>query len=243
MINKIEKMSLDTLEKVDAILPISSYLDNIVKRHLPDKQTHVMGNIINPDIYVKEKGVKLKHPCVGLVQKANIWTKCKEMLILEDALKKLPDVTFYWAGYGHHQDKILEKLTKYDNFIFLANLSYPDKIRQFLTEIDIYALISGMDAWSFSTREALLVGNPVITSNVGGLPELIKNKKSGMLVDINKPDQIVDAVRYILKNPDKANTMAEYGRKLTIDGIDGNIIAGDFHEFCKEIIFNYFNKD
>ena len=55
----------------------------------------------------------MEHPCVGMVQKASIWGKAKEMLILKDVLGRLPDVTFYWAGDGPHAGDITDKLGKY----------------------------------------------------------------------------------------------------------------------------------
>ena len=89
--------------------------------------------------------MKLKHPCVGLVQRANWWGKTSEMLILKKVLEKLPDVQFYWAGHGPFEERILTELEKYENFHWLGKLEYPNKVREFLSEIDIYALITGMD--------------------------------------------------------------------------------------------------
>ena len=42
-------------------------------------------------------------------------------------------------------DQILPVLEKFDNFHWLGSLRYPDKVREYLTEIDVYALITGMD--------------------------------------------------------------------------------------------------
>ena len=88
--------------------------------------------------------MKLKHPCVGLVQRANWWGKTSEMLILKKVLEKLPDVQFYWAGHGPFEERILTELEKYENFHWLGKLEYPDKVREFLSEIDIYALITAV---------------------------------------------------------------------------------------------------
>ena len=62
---------------------------------------------ITPELWYPQEGMKLKHPCVGLLQGAVIWGKAQEMLILEKVLKEMPDVTFYWVGDGPYRDKIL----------------------------------------------------------------------------------------------------------------------------------------
>ena len=61
--------------------------------------------------------MKLKHPCVGVLQSANIWGKAEQMLILKKLMKKMPDVTFYWAGDGPYRKKILPELS---NIIILS---------------------------------------------------------------------------------------------------------------------------
>ena len=60
-------------------------------------------------------------------------------------MEKMPDVNFYWVGDGPYSDKILPALEKFDNFHWLGHLKYPDEVRQFFSEIDIYALVSGID--------------------------------------------------------------------------------------------------
>ena len=82
--------------------------------------------------------MKLEHPCAGLVQDANWWGKTKEMLTLDKVMESLPDVHFYWAGDGQYKDKILQAYSKHKNFHYLGTIDYPDKVREFLTEIDMY---------------------------------------------------------------------------------------------------------
>ena len=51
--------------------------------------------------------MNLKHPCVGLLQRASWWGKTSEMLILKKVLEKMPDVSFYWAGDGPLRERVL----------------------------------------------------------------------------------------------------------------------------------------
>ena len=121
--------------------------------------------------------MQLKHPCVGLVQGAVIFEKTKELLTLTSVLEKMPHVTFYWAGDGPYRNEVLPILEKYDNFEWLGALEYPDKVRDFLSEIDVYALLSGIDMSPLTLLEAQLMEKPVIATSVGGIPELMINKK------------------------------------------------------------------
>ena len=76
---------------------------------------------------------------------------------------------------GPYRDKILSILNKYKNFVWLGSMNYPDKVREFLDEIDVYALISGLDMSPLTLQEAQLMKKPVLATNVGGIPEVIRN--------------------------------------------------------------------
>ena len=112
-----------------AILPVANYLTNIIKEHHPQQSIEVFVEGVNNVRWYKQKGIKLKHPCVGLLQDANWWRKTREMLILEKVIERMPEINFYWVGDGQYKDKILSVLEKFDNFHWLGSLQYPDKVR------------------------------------------------------------------------------------------------------------------
>ena len=97
-------------------------------------------------------------------------------------MKNLPHVTFYLAGDGTYRDKVIPRLEKFENFIWLQNLDYPEKIIQFLSSIDIFLLLSGLEGLGQSIIEAMIMKKPVIASNVGGIPEIVKDGETGFLV-------------------------------------------------------------
>ena len=156
-INKWEEIGSKCFENSKMILPICRYLENVVKKHYPKKPTSILYQGITPENWYPTDGMKLQHPCVGLIQGAVIWGKTREMLTLKRVLKSMPKIHFYWAGDGPYRDKILAELEKFDNFHWLGNLEYPGKIRDFLSEIDIYALISGIDMAPLTLLEAQLL--------------------------------------------------------------------------------------
>ena len=83
-----------------SIVPICNYLKEIVKNKYPEKPVETLYQGIDPSKWFKTKGMKLQHPCVGLVQSASIWGKTRELLILPKILEAMPNVMFYWVGDG-----------------------------------------------------------------------------------------------------------------------------------------------
>ena len=224
----------ETFEKASFIVPICKHLEKIVEENYPGKKTQVMYQGIDPNRWYPSKGMKLKHPCVGLLQGAVIWGKTQEMLILEKVLKSMPDVTFYWVGDGPYRDKILPVLEKYDNFKWLGPLQYPDKVREYLTEIDVYALVSGIDMSPLTLQEAQLMKKPVVATNVGGIPELMQDNKTGFLVEKGNSEGWVEKLSLLVNDEQKRKTMGDAGRKFVEENFSWDKIAREFLDILKK---------
>ena len=226
-------ISKETFQKSSLIVPICKHLEKIVNEKYPNKKTGVMYQGISPKIWQQKSGMSLKHPCVGLLQGAVIWGKTKEMLSLENVLKSMPDVTFYWAGDGPYREKILSVLNKYQNFEWLGSLEYPSKVREYLSEIDVYALVSGIDMSPLTLQEAQLMKKPVIATNVGGIPELMIDGKTGFLVDKGNYEKWIEKLEIILSDERKAKLMGEMGREFIEMKFNWKKIAEDFLKIIK----------
>ena len=169
-----------------------------------------------------------------IITRAVIWGKTQEMLILENVLKSMPDVTFYWAGDGSYREKIISALGKYDNFKWLGNLQYPEKVREYLTEIDVYALVSGIDMSPLTLQEAQLMKKPVVATNVGGIPELMKNNETGFLVERDDADGWIEKLSLLINDREKRKTMGEDGRKFVEENFNWEKIAREFLDIVKK---------
>lgn len=222
-------------KKSTVILPICDYLTTIVKNKYPEKNIKTLYQGIEKKSWESFSKINLKHPCVGLLQGAHIWGKAQEMLTLEKVLKKLPNVTFYWAGDGPYAEKILSVLQKYPNFKWLGHLEYPDKVKKYLHEIDIYALISGMDMSPHTLLEASMMKKPIIATNVGGIPEIIKDGKTGFLVEKGKPEDIIEKISFFLSEQEKARQIIMESEKYVKENFSWEKISQDFLNILNEL--------
>ena len=233
-INKWEEIGEKCFKNSELILPICNHLSKITRNRYSEKPVETMYQGITPDNWFQEKGMKLKHPCVGILQSATIWEKTKELMILPEVLKKMPDVHFYWAGDGVYRDKVLPLLEKYENFHWLGSLEYPNKVREFLTEIDVYALISGIDMSPLTLQEAQLMEKPVIATNVGGIPELMKDGETGFLIKKDSPEELFEKLSMLLNNLDEAKKMGGKGKEFVKNNFNWDKICNDFLNHLKK---------
>jgi len=227
-LQKWDQIAKRIFAEAEIILPICKYLEKITNEHVPNQKTDVFFEGIDATLWHKVNGMKLKHPCVGLVQRANWWGKTSEMLILKNVLEKLPDIQFYWAGHGPFEERILTELEKYENFHWLGKLEYPNKVREFLSEIDVYALITGMDLAPLSLKEAQLMKRPVIATNVGGIPEMMKDGTTGFLVEKGNDKQLIEKIKLLLADKKLSEQMGNEGRRFIEETYNLEVAAKKF---------------
>ena len=233
-INKWEEMGEECFKKSKLILPICNHLSKITEERYSGKSVETMYQAISPENWFHKDGMELKHPCVGILQSATIWEKTKEMKLLPEVLEAMPDVHFYWAGDGVYRDEVLPLLEKYENFHWLGSLEYPDKVREFLTEIDVYALISGIDMSPLSLQEAQLMEKPVVATNVGGIPELMEDGKTGFLVEKGNANDLLEKLSMSINNLENSNEMGKKGREFVKNNFNLDKICNDFLNHLKK---------
>ncbi len=234
-LKKWDEIAQKCFQESKIILPICTYLKKRTLEYYPNKNVEVLYQGINPENWFEQKGMNLNHPCIGLIQSANIWEKTKEMLLLAKVTDKFPQITFYWVGDGPYRQQILPQLEKFENFKWLGSLEYPKKIREFLSGIDACALISGIDMSPLSLLETQLMQKPVIATNIGGVSELMIDGKTGFLIEKNQVEDLEDKISLILKEIN-SEKMGTEGRKFVIEAFDWKIIAKRF----KNILEQYF---
>ena len=225
-------------EQASAIFPISNYLVDVIKKYHPNQNTPVFFEGIDHLALDSSKKMELKHPCVGLLQDANVWGKTKEMLILKKVLRKMPNLNFYWAGDGNYTKKIVGELEEFENFRWLGRLQYPEEVSKFLSSIDVYALISGMDLAPLTLKEAQLMEKPVIATNVGGIYEIMEDGKTGFLIKENDPEDLIEKLTILFGDKNLREKMGINGKQFVIKKFNWNIIAKKFIENIKQYIKN-----
>lgn len=86
----------------------------------------------------------------------------------------------------------------------------------YLASADIFILPSRNEMYSLSVIDAMLMGLPIIGTKAEGTQEQICNKVNGLLIDVNSPNQIAEAIKELIENPD---LMLEIGNNAKLFGL------------------------
>jgi glycosyltransferase involved in cell wall biosynthesis len=98
------------------------------------------------------------------------------------------------CGSGTNHDSFLCCLKRWapSKFHLIQCLGESDDLPKLLNESSVFALISHFEAFPLSILEAMSVGMPIIATNVGGIPEMIEDRMSGLLVKPASVDHLVN---------------------------------------------------
>ncbi len=122
-----------------------------------------------------------------------------------EAISKIKnDVIFVVIGEGEKRKKLEEQAVKLGvgNRVFL--IGYVDNAPTYLKAFDIITLSSITEGLPYVLLESGYAARPIVASNVGGIPEIIENDKTGILVSPRNSEEIKSSIEYLIKNPRNA---------------------------------------
>jgi len=85
-----------------------------------------------------------------------------------------------------------------------------DKKNNCLQQTDVYILPSYNEGLPISILEAMSYGKPIISTNVGGIPEIVVSGRNGLLIEPGNLKQMEEAINFCIENVD---TIKEYGKE------------------------------
>ncbi|NJR47787.1 MAG: glycosyltransferase family 4 protein [Hyellaceae cyanobacterium CSU_1_1] len=118
---------------------------------------------------------------------------------------------FYSIDYLEHiKSKIPAHLTS--QVIFTGSLRQPELL-PYYQQADIVINPSLSEAFGMSLVEAMATETPVIATKIGGMPEIVDDQVTGLLVEPANPQELADAAVQLISNPERARKMGTAGRK------------------------------
>ncbi|CAM3290186.1 glycosyltransferase [Sporolactobacillus spathodeae] len=164
-----------------------------------------------------------------------------------------PNVRLRIAGEGplrHELVNQVKRLNLDQTVTFLGALSYED-IRNEMQQAQVFALASvttkdgNQEGIPNVLKEALATGLPVVSTRHAGIPELIRNGESGILVPEHDTAGLAQALLKLIKNPDQWKPMAKQGRKTVTKLFNAKKQVDELENIYQKVIeeFNQRGKE
>lgn len=140
-------------------------------------------------------------------------------MILTSQLEKAPgrpassnEVRFVVAGDGPEKSALVEKIRKSGLNGVFELVGHIRDVPGFLKGLDLFVLPSRREALGLSILEAMASELPVVATYVGGIPEVVVNGQTGLLVEPDNPEELCRALVSLLADPELRAAMGKRGR-------------------------------
>jgi len=117
--------------------------------------------------------------------------------------------TFIVIGEGEERKMLENLIAKYNlknNFILIGRI---DDAAKLLPALDVYICFSVKEGFPYSVIEAMQAGLPIVSTAVGGIPEIIENEKTGLLVEPADAKTLAEKIKTFLDNKNLAENFGQ----------------------------------
>jgi glycosyltransferase involved in cell wall biosynthesis len=168
----------------------------------------------------KEFGISEETKLVGMIGRITLRKRYEDFLrAASKVLEDFPNTKFIAVGgtysglergYEEKVRKLVKALELQDKVIFTG---FRKDIPDIMSTLDVLVLPSLKEPFGRVIIEALILGTPVVAANSGGIPEIIQNGRTGLLVPPKNPDELAKTIIKLLENGDFAKNLAIQGKK------------------------------
>jgi glycosyltransferase involved in cell wall biosynthesis len=151
-------------------------------------------------------------------------------------VREFPLTRFVFAGDGAARpafEQQVEDLGLRQNFIFLGRRS---DIPDILASCDIAVLPSKAEGLPNAVLEYMAAGLPTVASRVGGNAELVQDGVTGLLVPVQEPEALGNALLRLLRNPELSRQVAANGRRLATQDFSFERLIREMDDLYTELL-------
>lgn len=210
----------------DMTLTVSKMvLNNLIKyEHAPEKKLKVLYNGFDFETFAKDTN------CTDLTEQYNLKDKfvigtvgaivsldAKGQKYLIEAVSELRKkynnlaVLIVGSGPGKTDLENYAKQFNVDDIVYFAGQQ--SNVAKYINAMDIFCLLScGTEGFGNVNVEAQYLAKPVITTNIGGIPETVIKDKTAIIIPPRNVDELIVALTKLIENKDYATNMGKEGK-------------------------------
>jgi glycosyltransferase involved in cell wall biosynthesis len=193
------------LKKVDHITAISTYLKEYVLKRGYRGKIEVIPNGVDVEkfrIKNQESRIRTIKEKVIVTISRLVYKNGVDTLItaVAEVKKTIPDIQCWIVGDGPDRKKLELQATSYklqDNVKFFGSIPH-DKIFGYLHRASVFVRPSRSEGMGNSFIEALAAGIPIIGTRVGGITDIIKDRKTGLFAEVDDSKDVAEKIIELL---------------------------------------------
>lgn len=181
-------------------------------------------------------GIKEEDVLIGTLCILRSWKGVSDFLKAAAILRDVDNIKWIVVGGGVSEHYFLEEcrqLELTDKVIFTGYMENPQEA---LAAMDIFLLLSwANEGVSQASLQAAYLKKPLITTTVGGLPEVCIHELTGINVQPRAPQEVADAVKLLLSKAELRHKMGEAAHQLVSDRFTFNKMLDQMENFYQKL--------
>lgn len=221
------------IEASDAVTAVSKSLKDDTKRIFEtSKEIDVVYNFVDTTIYKKTVDKELQRNLTKGKKVVTHISNFRPVKRIEDVIDvfrgiaKEVDAVLLMIGDGIERSKAELLAHKYN--LDVKFLGKQQNVIQFLSITDLLLLPSEQESFGLVALEAMACNVPVVASNVGGVPEVVDEGKTGYLVDVGNVQGFIEKGLTILTSNSLREDFGQRARKRAVELFDKDTIIGNY---------------
>ncbi len=167
-------------------------------------------------------GIEGDGPVVGTVARLCPVKGQREFILAAHQIRnEFPQAKFHIIGEdiefdGHHRHELEQLTEQLDLGGYVQFVGFRSDAARLMHAFDLFVLPSWIEGLPVTILEAMAAGKPVVATSVGGVPELVLDGETGLLVPPHDPARLAQAIVKLLQQPEAARRMGESGRERVL---------------------------
>ena len=213
------------LARVGRLIAVSGHLKANIFRLVGDRQVEVVANGADSDVFNSvskdQARARLGLPLQqGILLFVGRLVEIKQVPVLLEAMRRLsrPNLHLYLVGNGELRSELIamaQQLGVADRCSFVGSRPH-EEIPLWLAAADCFVLCSRMEGSPTVLPEAMMSGVPIVATAVGGIPEIITHRETGLLVPAGDSVALGEAINLLLTDKRLAAGVATRAAALSL---------------------------
>jgi len=223
--------------KADMVIVLSRSWKDFILKISPKANVEIVHNYVVPptEVAVVESGKeKIKILFLGLIgERKGVYDLIKAIPIV---VAKYPDLEMMIGGNGELEKAqlLVEQLSLGQYVTFLGWVNGEQKLN-YIRDADVYILPSHNEGLPMSILEAMSFGKPIVSTHVGGIPELVRNHKDGILIEAGNIQEIADALITLCQSPEIRLEYGNNARTRVINDFSDKTIIPQLNDIYESV--------
>ncbi len=229
----------------DRVIAVSREMkDDILKFYtIPEERIRVIGNGVDPEEFkpVEESWALREYGITGdYVLFVGRMSRQKGIVHLLDAAPYLPAHVqiVLCAGAPDTQEierEVAARVAGRPNVVLVREMVPRHKLVQLYTHARVFCCPSIYEPFGIINLEAMACETPVVASAVGGIPEVVEDGRTGLLVQPGRPEELARAINVLLQNTELARSFGRAGRRRVEERFSWDAVARETRAVYEEV--------